>query len=77
MAVGAFADAVMRGFFGYHPDAVWPSEFSQHALDGMLLRPKAARGFTGSLRNLSTPFGLVVITSGAEGLSIKRVQDGN
>ena len=70
MAVGAFADAVVRGFFGYHPPPVWPSQFSQEALDRTLLHPKVPRGFEGRLRNLQTPFGLATISSGADGLSI-------
>jgi hypothetical protein len=70
MAVGAFADAVVRGFFGYHPPPIWPSEFSQAALDGTLLRPRAPRGFQGRLRNLQTPFGLATITSGESGLTV-------
>ena len=71
MAVGAFADAVLRGFFGYHPPPLWPSAFSQGALDAALLRPNAPRGFLGSLRGLQTPFGLATITSGPHGLSIR------
>jgi hypothetical protein len=74
MAVGAFADAVLRGFFGYHPPPVWPAAFSQAALDGALMRPGVARGFGGTLRNLRTPFGLATITSGPRGLSIARQQ---
>jgi hypothetical protein len=70
MAVGAFADAVVRGFFGYHPDAVWATGFTQQALDGQLLNPRGDRGFRGSLKNVRTPFGLATITSGPRGLSI-------
>jgi hypothetical protein len=69
MAVGAFAETVIRGFFAYHPDAVWPSTFTQKALDGMLLT-SAPRGFVGKLSNIKTPFGLVTITSSEVGLSI-------
>jgi len=71
MAVGAFADAVVRGLFGYHPPPVWPSEFSQAALDSALLPAKGSRGFKGKLRNLRTPFGLATISSDAAGLSIR------
>ena len=71
MAVGAFVDAVVRGFFGYHPPPLWPSTFTQGALDATLLQPGSARGFSGKLRNLRTPFGLATITSGEQGLSIK------
>ena len=39
MAVGAFVDAVVRGFFGYHPPLLWPDEFSQSALDSTLFHP--------------------------------------
>jgi hypothetical protein len=74
-AVGAFVDAIIRGFFGYHPDMVWPSKFSQQALDRTLLMPGSPRGFTGSLTNVRTPFGLVTITSGPGGLGIKRQQE--
>jgi hypothetical protein len=38
MAVGAFVDAIVRGFFGYHPPLLWPDEFSQSALDSTLFR---------------------------------------
>lgn len=68
MAVGAFADAIIRGFFGYHPEPIWPSNFTQAALGAMFLRPDAPRGFTGHLRNLKTPFGLVTVSSGPDGL---------
>ena len=70
MAVGAFADTVFRGFFGYHPDAIWPSEFSQEALDRMIFDPKTPRGFNGKLNNLMTPFGPATIVSSEGGLSI-------
>lgn len=70
MAVGAFADAVLRGLFGYHPPPLWPSSFTQEALDSALLNRMSPRGFIGHLRNLRTPFGLATITSGPEGLSI-------
>eukprot|EP01050_Picozoa_sp_SAG11_P047487 SAG11_NODE_24896_length_366_cov_1.168539_1_plen_83_part_00 len=71
MAVGAFADAVVRGFFGYHPPPIWPAQFSQAALESTLLQPSVPRGFSGKLRNLPTPFGLAVITSSPHGLSIE------
>ena len=70
MAVGAFADATIRGFFGYHPPPIWPSVFSQAALNEVLLQPHAPRGFSGQLQNLRTPFGLATITSGLGGLTI-------
>ena len=68
MAVGAFADAVIRGFFGWHPDPVWPELFSQGALDGMLMQPGNPRGFNGKL-HVRTPYGLATVTSGPAGLS--------
>jgi hypothetical protein len=54
---------------------LWPSEFSQAALDGMLFSANSPRGFEGSLSNVRTPFGLATIMSGASGLSIKLQQE--
>ena len=89
MAVGAFVDAVVRGFFSYHPPPLWPTEFSQSALDDALFHRSAReeprgqgvdRGFRGKLRNVRTPFGLATLTSGPEGVTIvlqdQEVNDG-
>lgn len=70
VATGAFVDAVIRGLFGYHPDMVWPTAFSQQALDGMLFRPSEGRGFSGHLSNLRTPWGTASITSDETGVRI-------
>ena len=71
MATGGFFDAIVRGMFGFHPDPLgWPAQPSAAALQDVLLRPRAARGFHGTLSNLRTPFGMAAITSGTGGLSI-------
>lgn len=70
MAVGAFADAIIRGIFSYHPPPVWPTEFSQEILDSTLMNRQSVRGFTGTLSNVRTPFGVADIHSGPSGLSI-------
>ena len=68
---GAFFDAILRGFFGYHPPPMWGHGDAQKLLDSALYDATSARGFLGSLTNLHTPVGLVTITSGADGLSVK------
>ena len=69
---GSFFDAIVRGFFGFHPPMLWKADT---ALQDVLANPAAPRGFSGELRNLRTPLGLATITATAEdGLSIKLSQ---
>ena len=58
---GSFVDAVIRGFFGYHPTLQWPGSgvAPQVALTAALDNPTAPRGFAGSLKNLRTPYGIL------------------
>eukprot|EP00117_Sycon_ciliatum_P012894 scpid45499/ scgid13774/ len=67
---GSFFDAVLRGFFGYHPPMLWPGGERQDVLNAALAGKSKARGFTGTLTNLRTPFGLATISAGPTGLSI-------
>jgi hypothetical protein len=78
---GSFFEAIVRGFFGYHPPVQWEPKESgggtartaQQALDAALVaNAKGPRGFAGRLRHLRTPYGLATITADAEtGLSIR------
>ena len=68
---GSFFDAIVRGFFGYHPDMIWTAGATQASLDAALFDPSADRGFEGTLANLRTPHGDATVTSGKQGLSIR------
>ena len=72
---GSFFDAVLRGFFGFHAPLQWADAnertSKQEALDATLHQPEVPKGFTGTLNNLRTPFGLTAIDSGPTGLSIR------
>ena len=57
----AFADVVIRGFFGFRPDRA-----------GNLLAPSTPRGFTGELRHIPYRGSLVTIVSTATGLRLIR-----
>jgi hypothetical protein len=73
---GSFFDAILRGFFGYHPDIQWPAVDKsdkasiQRALIAALFDPTTPRGFEGTLSNLRTPVGMATITSSSSGLTI-------
>jgi hypothetical protein len=74
---GAFFDAILRGFFGYHAPLQWGptgggAGAAQRDLDAALSNAAAPRGFSGRLANLRTPHGLVTITAdAATGLSVR------
>lgn len=68
---GAFFDAIVRGFFGYHPPPIWGTGDPQSLLDKALYVTGTGRGFEGKLTNLRTPVGLATITSSPAGLSIE------
>ena len=71
---GSFFDAIVRGFFGYHPPLQWGSGDAQSALNAAIVgggKPsQGSRGFKGTLRHLRTPHGLATITAGDDGLRI-------
>eukprot|EP00039_Didymoeca_costata_P004349 m.72778 g.72778 ORF g.72778 m.72778 type:complete len:733 (-) comp12357_c0_seq3:125-2323(-) len=68
---GSFHDAIVRGFFGYHPTLqTWPSGKDLNFLNSTLLNPNTDPGFKGTLSNLRTPFGLATITASESGLTI-------
>lgn len=47
---GSFFDAILRGFFGYHPGLQWPGFATpETALAATLHQPHVPRGFRGSL----------------------------
>ena len=68
---GSFFDAIVRGFFGYHPAPMWGSGDATAQLEASLMNTSGYRGFAGTLSNLRTPFGLAQIESGVHGLSIR------
>jgi len=59
----AFAEIIIRNFFGFHPE--WDSRSALFAAD-------TPRGFEGSLKNVRTAQGLITITSGPNGLSLEK-----
>ena len=67
---GSFFDAILRGFFGYHPPMVWGAGDAENELPKALLNPTQPRGFQGKLQNVRTPFGLVTLSSTGNGVSI-------
>ena len=67
---GSFFDAILRGFFGYHPPMVWGAGDADVELKKALLNPTQPRGFKGQLQNVRTPFGLATLTSSDSGVSI-------
>jgi hypothetical protein len=71
---GSFFDAIVRGFFGYHPPPVWGGGAAEPTLAATLHAPVGDRGFRGTLSNLRTPFGLASIISAASGVSISLQQ---
>ena len=67
---GSFFDAIVRGFFGYHPPMQWPGGDQQSVLNSTLVGINVSHGFTGTLSNLRTPFGLATIEATTTGLTI-------